>query len=168
VIPLKDNIPTERFPVVTVALIVINVLFFAWQWTFPTDPELSQVGIDEISQSSLSYGAMPYRITHPDERRDCSIGAVNDRNEPGVVCPGTSEFVEAEARGEANPGLALLPIEQAAWFITLFTSMFMHGPLCDRYADANIDADANADGNTDANQQPDAVADTDTGAHPGR
>ena len=128
-IPLKDNIPTERFPVVTVALIVINVLFFAWQWTFPTEQELSQIGIDEISQSSLSYGAIPYRITHPGEKEDCSIGAVNDQAEPGVVCPGTPEYTEAEERGEANPGLALLPIEQAAWFITLFTSMFMHGGI---------------------------------------
>ena len=46
-----------------------------------------------------------------------------------MVCPGTTEFTEAEARGEANPGVALIPLEQAAWFITLFTSMFMHGGI---------------------------------------
>jgi len=28
VFPLKDNIPTERFPIVTVALIVANVLVY--------------------------------------------------------------------------------------------------------------------------------------------
>ena len=128
-IPLKDNLPTARFPVVTVVLIAINVAFMVWQWTFPTDPQLNQIGLGEIDQSSLEYGAIPYRITHPSEQEDCSIGAVNDQAEPGVVCPGTTEFAEAEARGEANPGVALIPLEQAAWFITLFTSMFMHGGI---------------------------------------
>jgi hypothetical protein len=31
VIPLKDNIPTTRFAVVTVALILVNVAVFVWQ-----------------------------------------------------------------------------------------------------------------------------------------
>ncbi len=87
-IPLKDNIPTARFPVVTVVLIAINVAFMVWQWTFPTDPQLNQIGFDEVTQSSLEYGAIPYRITHPSEKEDCSIGAVNDQGEAGVVCPG--------------------------------------------------------------------------------
>ena len=128
-IPLKDNLPTASFPVVTVVLIAINVAFMVWQWTFPTDPQLNQIGLGEIDQSSLEYGAIPYRITHPSEQEDCSIGAVNDQAEPGVVCPGTTKFAEAVARGEANPGVALIPLEQAAWFITLFTSMFMHGGI---------------------------------------
>ena len=128
-IPLKDNIPTARFPVVTVVLIAINIAFMVWQWTFPTDPQLNQIGFDEVTQSSLEYGAIPYRITHPSEKEDCSIGAVNDQGEAGVVCPGTAEFAAAEARGEANPGVALIPLEQAAWFITLLTSMFMHGGI---------------------------------------
>ena len=128
-IPLKDNIPTARFPVVTVVLIAINIAFMVWQWTFPTDPQLNQIGFDEVTQSSLEYGAIPYRITHPSEKEDCSIGAVNDQGEAGVVCPGTAEFTAAEARGEANPGVALIPLEQAAWFITLLTSMFMHGGI---------------------------------------
>ena len=128
-IPLKDNIPTARFPVVTVVLIAINIAFMVWQWTFPTDPQLNQIGFDEVTQSSLEYGAIPYRITHPSETEDCSVGAVNDQGEAGVVCPGTAEFAAAEARGEANPGVALIPLEQAAWFITLLTSMFMHGGI---------------------------------------
>ena len=128
-IPLKDNIPTARFPVVTVVLIAINVAFMVWQWTFPTDPQLNAIGLGEIDQSSLEYGAIPYRITNPSEKQDCSIGAVNDQGEAGVVCPGTTEFAEARARGEANPGVALIPLEQAAWFITLLTSMFMHGGI---------------------------------------
>jgi membrane associated rhomboid family serine protease len=31
VLPLKDNVPTRSFPVVTVGLIVVNVLVFLWE-----------------------------------------------------------------------------------------------------------------------------------------
>ncbi len=132
-IPLKDNLPTARFPVVTVVLIAINVAFFIWQWQFPTDRPLSDIGLSEIDQSSLEYGAIPYRITHPGEAGDCSIGAVPSKseraNEPTVVCPGTRELAEAEKTGEANPNLKPIPLDQAPWFVTLFTSMFMHGGI---------------------------------------
>lgn len=146
-IPLKDNIPTDRFPVVTVALIVINVLVFVWQLTYSTDPELGQppYELGNIDQSSLSYGAIPYRITHPSETADCAIGPVETGGgqlELGVVCPGTPEYDEAVLieRQSAAPGsgivpagepsaLGLQPLDQAPWFVTLFTSMFMAGGL---------------------------------------
>jgi membrane associated rhomboid family serine protease len=132
-LPLKDNIPTDRFPVVTVALIVINVAFFVWQWAYPTDAELSQIeGYDSIQQSALEYGAIPYRITHPSETEDCSIGAAAEISpgtfEPGVVCPGTEEYTEAVETAAGDPNL-LIPLDQAPWFVTLFTSMFMHGGI---------------------------------------
>jgi membrane associated rhomboid family serine protease len=130
VLPLKDNIPTGRFPVITVAIIALNVAVFIWQLSYPTDPELDQaVSSSAIEQSSLEYGAIPYRITHPGEKADCSIGAVNDLGESGVVCPGTSEFTQAKERGQRDPGLTPIPLEQAVWFVTLFTSMFMHGGI---------------------------------------
>jgi membrane associated rhomboid family serine protease len=122
-IPLKDNIPTERFPVITVAIIAINIAVFIWQWTYPTDPTLSELGVKSIDQSALEYGAMPYRITHPSEGGDCAIGAINAQGVPGVVCPGTPEFTEAANRGQT------VPLDQAPWWVTLFTSMFMHGGL---------------------------------------
>jgi membrane associated rhomboid family serine protease len=129
VLPLKDNIPTARFPVVTVVLIAINVAFFIWQWAYPTSPELSRLGVKSIDQSALEYGAQPYRITHPGESGDCAIGAVNAQSEAGVVCPGTEEFAEAERRGQEDPGNRPIPLDQAPWFVTLFTSMFMHGGI---------------------------------------
>jgi membrane associated rhomboid family serine protease len=128
-LPLKDNIPTARFPVITVAIIAINVAFFIWQWTYPTSPELGQLGVKSIDQSSLEYGAQPYRITHPDETGDCAIGAVNAQAQAGVVCPGTEEFAQAEQRGRQDPGNQPIPLDQAPWFVTLFTSMFMHGGI---------------------------------------
>jgi membrane associated rhomboid family serine protease len=130
-IPLKDNIPTDRFPVVTVAFIVINIAFFIWQLASPTDQKLDEAGFNAVDQSAMEYGAIPYKITHTDETADCSVGAVSGETsqgfEAGVVCPGTEEYDQAVETGQANPNVTPIPIEQAAWFVTLFTSMFMHG-----------------------------------------
>jgi membrane associated rhomboid family serine protease len=58
VFPLKDNIPTDRFPLVTVALIVVNVLVFAF-WQEPS----GFAGVDD--QKVVEYGAIPYELTNP-------------------------------------------------------------------------------------------------------
>lgn len=55
--PLKDNIPTERFPLVTVVLIVVNTLvYFLWQkggiLSAPHDANV------------IDYGWIPYEISH--------------------------------------------------------------------------------------------------------
>jgi rhomboid family protein len=133
VLPLKDNNPTSQFPVVTVALIVVCVAVFIWQLNFPTSNRLDQAGFGSIDQSSLEYGAIPYRITHPSTGK-CDIGAVGETAggfEAGVVCPGTKDYDEAVARSRANPNSELGPfqIDQKPWWVTLFTSMFMHGGI---------------------------------------
>jgi membrane associated rhomboid family serine protease len=51
VIPLKDDTPTERTPVVTFTLIAVNVIAFGWQ--------LFGIGLEE---SVLRAGAIPYEI----------------------------------------------------------------------------------------------------------
>jgi membrane associated rhomboid family serine protease len=62
VFPLKDNIPTDRFPVVTVALIVANVLmYFLFQkggisLGDPSGPQY-QCNVGE-------YGAIPFEFRH--------------------------------------------------------------------------------------------------------
>jgi membrane associated rhomboid family serine protease len=32
-LPLKDNVPTRTFPVVTVGIIVVNVIVWIWEYT---------------------------------------------------------------------------------------------------------------------------------------
>jgi membrane associated rhomboid family serine protease len=131
VLPLKDNNPTSRFPIVTVALIAACIAVFVWQLSFPTEQRLDQAGFGAIDQSALEYGAVPYRITHPDSEQ-CAVGAVAETQgqfAAGVVCPGTSEYREAVAIGRQDPGAQPIPVDQAAWWVTLFTSMFMHGGL---------------------------------------
>jgi membrane associated rhomboid family serine protease len=65
VFPLKDNIPTDRTPLVTIALIVINVFvyFVLQKGGILSGP--SDTGV-------VDYGAIPYEITHPGDQCDVS------------------------------------------------------------------------------------------------
>ena len=107
--PLKDNIPTRRFPILTVALIVANVLMFF----FFEEARLSLSGASVDDQRVVEYGAIPYEITHPND--DCGIarGGVGGGQ---VVCEGMPDVI-----GE--------PPSQPPFWVTMFTSMFMHGGL---------------------------------------
>jgi membrane associated rhomboid family serine protease len=61
VFPLKDNIPTTTFPVVTIALILANVLaYFLWQ----------KGGIlhGPSNANVIDYGWIPYEIKHPGQQ----------------------------------------------------------------------------------------------------
>ena len=119
-LPLRDNQPTDRFPVLTVVLIAINLLVFGWQLTLGSDdyssPELEVAGVSESDQASVEYGAIPYRLTHPGS--DCSVASG-----AGVVCEGTASYDDAEAAG------SLVPLDDAPWWVTVFTSMFLHGSI---------------------------------------
>ena len=128
-IPLKDNIPTGKFPVITVALIAINIAVFAWQLSFSGDnyssPPLRDLGITERDQNSIEYGAIPYRIVHPG--RDCAaeVDETTSRGpEASVVCEGTTDYTDAESSGKPFE-----PLDEAPWWETLISSMFMHGGL---------------------------------------
>ena len=118
-IPLKDNIPTDHFPVVTAVIIAINVLVFL----FLQGPSFSLSSGDNVETKPLvEYGAIPYRITNPG--KDCSLQALQDQfgnTAEQVVCEGTPEFTDAQQSG------SLEPVDEAPPFLTLFTSMFMHG-----------------------------------------
>jgi rhomboid family protein len=67
VFPLKDNIPTRRFPIVTVAIIAINVLVY---FIF----EHGGLGLGSFGSARVvEYGAIPYEITHPG--KECVLQA---------------------------------------------------------------------------------------------
>jgi membrane associated rhomboid family serine protease len=55
-IPLKDDIPTQTFPLITIGLILINVLVYIYQLT------LSPEGLETFL---FRYGAIPGRLVHP-------------------------------------------------------------------------------------------------------
>jgi len=55
VIPLYDNVPTRRFPVVTVGLIVVNVLVFVYELTLSSG---------SLNTFFFRAGAIPYELTN--------------------------------------------------------------------------------------------------------
>ena len=125
-IPLRDNLPTSRFPILTVLLIVANVAVFVWQTQFPEDPQLSHAGLTSgIDQSAIEYGAVPYRITHPGDT-ECGLWTGNTKS--GQVSEIVCEGQQGEVAGEGDLA-GLVPLDQAAWWATLLTSMFMHGGI---------------------------------------
>jgi membrane associated rhomboid family serine protease len=119
VIPIRDNIPTDHFPVITAAIIAINVLVFL----FLQGPSFS--GDQVKTKPVVEFGAIPYRVTHPG--KECSLVRIQDPTTGAVseevVCEGTSDFRAVEQQA---PG-ALQPLDDAPWFVTLLSSMFMHG-----------------------------------------
>jgi len=132
VIPLKDNIPTERFPIVTVALILACVAVFIWQLSF-SDSEPGSANyptISERSEHTIEYGAIPYRLLNPGA--ECDLGAASVSPtvaEAAVVCRGTEGYDEAVALHRENRATipAPEPLDAPAWYLTILTSMFMHG-----------------------------------------
>ena len=114
--PLKDNLPTDRFPVVTLSLILINFFVFL----FLQGPSFSLSSGQEVeSEPIVEYGAIPYRITHPD--KDCLL-AFPGTSQEQPVCEGTEEF-----RAAAAEGVPVKDIAQPPAFLTIISSMFMHG-----------------------------------------
>jgi membrane associated rhomboid family serine protease len=107
VFPLRDNIPTDSFPVVTIALIVANVLmYFLFQ---KGGISLGSPDSAAFQENLIDYGLIPYEVTHPGDHCEVTTtGQIACEGQPGVV-------------GTAGP--------QPATWLTLFTSMFMHGGL---------------------------------------
>jgi membrane associated rhomboid family serine protease len=81
VFPIKDNIPTTTFPVVTIALIVANVLsYFLFQ----------KGGIlhGPANANVFDYGWIPYEIKHPGQQclgQDNGIACGHVSGQPPVV-----------------------------------------------------------------------------------
>jgi membrane associated rhomboid family serine protease len=100
VFPLKDNIPTRRVPVLTVGLIVANALMFF----FFQEASLSLSGASVDPQRVVEFGAIPFEITHPG-----------------------SECIEGTG-AKLDCGEDIAPDQAPVW-LTLLTSMFMHGGL---------------------------------------
>lgn len=121
VIPLKDNVSSRVFPVVTVALIALNLLAFLWQLTYSDGRagslELAVAGVSERDAVTIEHGAVPFRLAHPGS--SCGVTADD------IVC-GEGALTTTE-----GSELIRVPddLEEPAWWTTPFTSMFMHVDL---------------------------------------
>lgn len=102
-LPLKDNIPTRRFPVLTVAIIVACIVVFV-------GPQKGLSGIGDAY--TVKHAAIPYEITHPGKQ--CDLVGSGDAS--AVACEG-----QEGVRGEAD--------SQPSTWLTILFAMFMHGGI---------------------------------------
>jgi membrane associated rhomboid family serine protease len=106
--PLRDNIGTRRFPVVTLALIVACTLVFLFEISRPTThlPGYTTGISREVSgfdRVTAEWGFVPCELTHR-----CAHPGRADLSEPAG-------------------GVAEVRVEQHSAWLTLFASIFMHG-----------------------------------------
>jgi len=123
-IPLKDNIPTDRFPLITVAIIAINVFVFL----LLQGASLSGEQVD--TKTVVEYGAIPHRVTHPGDK--CLLVKVNGASgQERVLCQGDANYpAAAEVSGCSSAAVGevcRVHLNQPPAYLTLLTSMFMHG-----------------------------------------
>ncbi len=111
-IPLRDDVPTARLPLVTLALVAANLL--AYLISIRHGGSLLRGPSHAVA---VHYGAIPYEFTHPAVR--CDLVSSASGVELGVGCdprPG-------------GPG-ALAPPSQPSTALTALSSMFLHaGPV---------------------------------------
>ena len=128
-IPLRDMLPSRRFPLVTVSLIVLNLLVFLFQGYLGTQP--------------------PYRADWTQERAEW---AASQLEEPPILNP---FYAAATGQRILSSSPSVFEIERSEWFqtqyalipaellggrdlpptivlpllLTLLTSMFLHGGI---------------------------------------
>jgi membrane associated rhomboid family serine protease len=118
VIPLKDNIPTERFALVTVALILANVVAYLLSLS---DLSFGSLIHGPSLETTFTYGATPYALTHPASH--CYLLTAPDANGAAVRCAG------AALPAGTTPDGARLTGAYSPSVVTALTSMFMHGGI---------------------------------------
>jgi membrane associated rhomboid family serine protease len=127
-LPLKDNIPTRSFPVVTIVIIAINIAVFIFfqQALFGPHGGFSSSGDPEVS---VKYTFIPYELSHPGKL--CGDDAIVDgqrESVPGLpLCEGATQTVST-TEGETTVHVErVLDRDQPPVWATIFTAMFMHG-----------------------------------------
>jgi membrane associated rhomboid family serine protease len=103
VFPLKDNIPTDRTAIVTIALIAINIVvyFLLQKGGILSGPD-DQIVVD--------WGAIPFEFSHP-----------------GDACAVTGQQIACGPPAELER--AGIDAGQPSVWLTAFSSMFMHGGI---------------------------------------
>ncbi len=101
-LPLKDNIPTRVFPIVTVVIILINVVVYI-------GVEKGRFSDVKDQNAVIELSFIPYELSHQDQ--ECA--QIGDK----IGCGTKRELVDAGAQDTNQPNV----------FLTIFTAMFMHG-----------------------------------------
>jgi membrane associated rhomboid family serine protease len=102
-IPLRDDVPSRTVPLITVALIVLNVIAYVYQYSLDLDTPAGQAA---RALDCLHLDARR-SLTSPGLAFVCEFGVIPCRL--SLACPGPADF-------------------PPAW-VTVFTAMFLHGDL---------------------------------------
>ena len=118
--PLKDNIATDRLPIVTILLIAINVIvYFGLQG--------GSITHGPRDRDVVRYGVIAYEVGHPGKQCATSgtlAGGEAVQTGGEIVCEG--EHVTLSNGSAAT--VARTPHGPSTW-LTLLTSMFLHGSI---------------------------------------
>jgi membrane associated rhomboid family serine protease len=124
--PLKDNIPTRRFPYVTVAILVANIAVFLLFQQALTGPN---GGFDSAGDPEVvaHYTFVPYELSQPDELcgREAIVGGQPLQSDGVLLCEGT----QVQTTAGPQPVERVIDRDQPPFWVTIFTSMFMHGSV---------------------------------------
>jgi membrane associated rhomboid family serine protease len=110
--PLKDNIPLSRFPLVTVALVAVNVI--AYLLSIRHGGSFFGGPADAVATRN---GAIPFELTHPGGR--CLLGPLAEQGHP------TRSVVGCLPQGQLSA--IKLNANQPATWKTVFSSLVLHG-----------------------------------------
>ena len=64
-LPIRDNIPSRRFPAATLSIIAVNTLFFLWEL---------QLGPRRLEEAFVELAIIPIRYSNPDIAQSSSLG----------------------------------------------------------------------------------------------
>jgi membrane associated rhomboid family serine protease len=113
-LPVKDNVPTDRAPVATLALIAVLVGVFVYQLTLSDAPGSAggPPAVSERAEFAISHGAIPARLLDPGSA--CEIREATQGGQGAVICGAPVDEVRAVT---------------APWPVSLLTSILLSAGL---------------------------------------
>ena len=126
-IPIRDTLRSRRFPTVTVALIIVNLLVFLYQgYLGTTEPVLGDWTEERLAWEAEGHDAPPiYNPYYGTGRRLPGYSVLRYAIPAGDVFITRYGLIPAELLG----GIDLPPTIGIPLWLTLFTSIFMHGGI---------------------------------------
>jgi membrane associated rhomboid family serine protease len=119
-LPLHDDNPTRRLPLVTLAIIVLNVLaFIFWEPTFaggsPNEKQAKQISF------FYCHAEVPWEVTHQENLAEGGDEAVEELDEQDPLGPGNREEYADFQR------FLRQRCPDKSWWQSIFVAMFLHG-----------------------------------------
>jgi membrane associated rhomboid family serine protease len=121
-LPLKDNIPSRMFPIVTVVIIALNLLVYV-------GVEHGGLRAPSNDKAVVEYSFIPYELSHTGKLcglRAESTEGITVRSDSAPLCEGTTVHTSG---GDTTIRRVTDSRDQPSVFLTILTAMFMHGGL---------------------------------------